>query len=75
MPSHLSDWGAGCQPTAKASRCLGASPERNTRGGFFRRTEEPRGGVKAVLPVEARSAAAAAAASGTPGLRPHSRSR
>lgn len=53
-------------------RMFGASPERNTRG-FFRRTEEPRGGVKAVLPVEARSTAAAA--SGIPSLHLHSRSR
>lgn len=54
----------------EGQQMFGASPERNTRG-FFRRTEEPRGGVKAVLPVEARSAAA----SGIPSLHPHSRSR
>lgn len=46
---------------------FGASPERNTRG-YFRRTEEPHGGINALLPVEAGSAAA----SGVPSLRLHS---
>lgn len=49
---------------------FGASPERNTTG-YFRRTEEPHGGINALLPVEAGSAAA----SGVPSLRLHSCSR
>lgn len=53
MPS---DWGQGLGQSRQPPDVWGQS--EITLQGYFRRTEEPHGGINALLPMEARSDAA-----------------